>query len=95
MRRSIRAIPVPLAAAALLVLAPTAHAVNGQLIVDGAVYQDPSGCIFIGEDANRTFENNTEGVVTVFPRVDCSGEASAVLPSGDSGTYPGKSVAVG
>ncbi|MFF3224488.1 hypothetical protein ACFYV7_16965 [Nocardia suismassiliense] len=94
MRRSVRAVLGSLVGAAMCAAAPVAAADQGELIVGGTVYSNPSGCIMLGTDTVRHIENKTSTVVTVYTDASCQGIATAVLRPGDSGTYTGKSVVV-
>jgi hypothetical protein len=74
---------------------PAAHAAQGSLVVNGTVHRDPSGCMQIGGgSAPQSIENHTDATITVYYLTGRKGEASTVLPSGESRTFSGSSIQV-
>ncbi|QIS10894.1 hypothetical protein [Nocardia arthritidis] len=94
MRRSMYAVPIGFAVAAL-VCAPGAHAAGGDLIVNGSPFSDPAGCVFLGADDVYNIQNNTGSVITLYTKAECDGDSTAILSPGDSGSYTAKSALVG
>ncbi|MFD0364316.1 hypothetical protein ACFQZZ_22985 [Nocardia sp. GCM10030253] len=95
MRRSVRAVPGVLMITAVIAAAPMATAAQGELIVDDTTYKNPHGCLYLGVDKNRSFTNNTDNTISIYPTTGCLGFATAILPAGESGTYTSKSVQIG
>ncbi|MFI6165736.1 hypothetical protein ACIBCN_03015 [Nocardia sp. NPDC051052] len=94
MRRSVRAVLGTLSAAAICAAAPLAVADECGLFVDGVNYTNRNGCLLLGEDAPRNFENGTDSVVTIYADATCGGISTGVLSAHDSGTYTGKSMII-
>ncbi|QIS10893.1 hypothetical protein [Nocardia arthritidis] len=88
-------IPIlPAVFAAIVLGAPAAAAAQGNLIIDGVTYSDPSGCILLG-GGTHFMQNDTGSVITIYPTGQCGGSASGILTAGSSGSYTGKSVVIG
>ncbi|MFI9403878.1 hypothetical protein [Nocardia sp. NPDC052316] len=92
MKHSVRVALGVLSVVAVCVAAPTAGAVEGELLVDGTDYGGQSGCIDLGPNASRKFVNNSDRVVTIYMNAQCMGAASGILGARQSGTYTGKSM---
>ncbi|MEU2128423.1 hypothetical protein [Streptomyces sp. NPDC018352] len=74
-----------LAAAAMLSVSVTqsASAAQGDLVVNGMVYSDPSGCY----PSNRwplTVENYTNDLAVIFQSADCTGPILGIVRPGSS-----------
>ncbi|MYV98990.1 hypothetical protein [Streptomyces sp. SID3343] len=83
MRRPIAALGVLAAVGALCLTLPgAASAAPGELIVNGQVITDPSGCYPFGNPP-LTVQNNTSAVAYVFSSSNCTGRAE-VVQAGDS-----------
>ncbi|MGA5198749.1 hypothetical protein [Streptomyces exfoliatus] len=81
MRRFVAALGV-VAAAAVCVSAPQAHAASGVLVVNGQVYADPHGCYPAG-GFFVTVTNNTDRTAYIYPNGGCWGQHEGwVLPGG-------------
>ncbi|WP_216903435.1 hypothetical protein [Nocardia alni] len=79
---------------AALAAAP-AQAATGALNIDGAFYQNPSGCLAFGNATIPTaIANNTDAVATVYSSTNCSGTQMGTVPPGGKGTYEAGSVQV-
>ncbi|MEU9608187.1 hypothetical protein [Streptomyces sp. NPDC048057] len=80
MRRLASTLGVLVAAATLAVAVPqSAFAANGDLILNGVVHHDPSGCF----DSTRRplfVDNRTDEYVYVFTGADCTGRVVEVVP---------------
>lgn len=94
MRSSVRAVLGSLSVAAVCAAAPVALADECGLFVGGVNYTDRNGCVLLGEDAPRDFENGTDHVVTIYADATCGGMSTGVLSAHDSGTYTGKSMII-
>ncbi|WP_433663420.1 hypothetical protein ACQPW1_15590 [Nocardia sp. CA-128927] len=94
MRRSIRAVLGSVSAAAVCAAAPMAVADGCGLFVNGVNYTGRNGCVLLGDDAPRDFENDTDSVVTIYADATCGGIATEVLSPHDSGPYTGKSMII-
>ncbi|MEU7216368.1 hypothetical protein [Nocardia iowensis] len=94
MRCSVRALLGGLSVVAMCAAAPVAAAGQGELKVGDTVYNNPSGCVMLGQDTVREIQNNTDSVVTIYKDAQCDGIATAVLAPGNNGTYSGKSALV-
>ncbi|WP_405715713.1 MULTISPECIES: hypothetical protein [unclassified Streptomyces] len=82
MRRALTAFGT-LAAAAMLSVSVTqsAGAATGDLIINGKVHSNPSGCF----DSDRWplgVDNRTDDLVLIFEDASCSGSVIAVVPPG-------------
>ncbi|MFB8280707.1 hypothetical protein [Nocardia colli] len=95
MRRSFRAVLGSLSVVAVCAAAPLAIAEDCGLFVDGVNYTGRNGCVLLGEDTIRNFENDTDSVVTVYADATCGGVSTGVLSPGDSGPFTGKSMIIG
>ncbi|MGW5675703.1 hypothetical protein ACWEV4_11585 [Streptomyces sp. NPDC003860] len=80
MRRLASTLGVLAAAATLAVAVPqSAYAANGDLILNGVVHHDPSGCF----DSTRRplfVDNRTDEYVFVFSSGGCTGRVIDVVP---------------
>lgn len=84
MRRLTKALGVCAAAAAMMLTIPgSAYAANGILIIDGAVHQNPSGCLPLGDFVQPVVINGTDAVVEVWSGPDCTGQVDWLI-------YPGQ-----
>ncbi|WP_405162244.1 hypothetical protein OG203_39030 [Nocardia sp. NBC_01499] len=95
MRRSVRAVLGSLSVAAVCAAAPLAVADGCGLFVGGVNYNGRTGCVLLGEDAIRDFQNDTDSVVTVYADATCEGVSTGVLAPRDSGNFTGKSMVIG
>lgn len=95
MRRSVRAVLGGLSVAAVCAAAPMAVAEGCGLFVGGVNYSERTGCVLLGEDAIRDFQNDSDHVVTIYANASCEGDSTGVLAPRDSGTYTGKSMIIG
>ncbi|MET8540914.1 hypothetical protein ABZW03_09690 [Kitasatospora sp. NPDC004799] len=95
-RRTATVLGAWLAAVALAVSVPnTAYAAKGVLIIDGAVHQDPSGCITLGDFVPPVVTNYTDQLVQVWTGVDCSGRIETlIVPDRTYAVIAGRSVFV-
>ncbi|RLV10199.1 hypothetical protein CTZ27_02935 [Streptomyces griseocarneus] len=84
MRRVLPRLLCALAAAALLsTTAPgPVYAASGQLVLNGRVFTDPSGC-YRNLNAPLSVQNHTRTVAFVHTTQDCTGPAQTV-PAGQS-----------
>ncbi|KAA8883999.1 hypothetical protein F3087_35610 [Nocardia colli] len=94
MGRSVRAVLGSLSVVAVCAAAPLAVADGCGLFVGGVNYTDRNGCVLLGEDAPRDFQNDTDSVVTIYADATCGGISTGVLSPHDNGTYTGKSMIV-
>ncbi|MFI9273811.1 hypothetical protein ACIGXM_24330 [Kitasatospora sp. NPDC052896] len=83
MKRALHAAGVALTAAALcLTTAISASAATGQLVLDGKVINNPSGCY--NSDRWPLFvDNRTDQPVLVFDGQNCQGRVLQVVDPGD------------
>ncbi|MFF0445124.1 hypothetical protein ACFYT4_01670 [Streptomyces sp. NPDC004609] len=74
-----------LAAATMLAVAvpQSALAAHGDLIINGKVHHDPSGC-YSSDRWPLSVENHTDQPALVFDGPDCSGGIVGVVPPGGS-----------
>ncbi|WP_043468451.1 hypothetical protein [Kitasatospora sp. MBT66] len=95
-RRTATVLGAWLAAAALAVAVPnTAYAAHGILIVDGAPYQDPRGCLPLGDFVQPVVTNYTDSVVQVRSGTSCEGAVEKfVVPGETYAVLGGRSVLV-
>ncbi|WP_328956580.1 hypothetical protein [Kitasatospora purpeofusca] len=95
-RRTATVLGAWLAAAALAVAVPnTAYAAHGILIIDGAAYQDPSGCLTLGDFVQPVVTNYTDSVVQVRAGTSCKGPVEKLVVPGESyAALGGRSVLV-
>ncbi|MFJ8850661.1 hypothetical protein [Streptomyces sp. NPDC102437] len=85
MRRALTAFGT-LAAAAMLSVSGTqsASAAQGDLVVNGTVHSDPSGC-YPSDRLPLTVENYTNDLAVIFQGADCSGPILGIVLPGSSG----------
>ncbi|KOV34519.1 hypothetical protein ADK60_11285 [Streptomyces sp. XY431] len=95
-RRTATALGAWLAAAALAVAVPnTAYAAHGILVIDGAAYQDPRGCLPLGDFVQPLVTNYTDSVVQVRAGTSCEGAVEKFVVPGESyAALGGRSVLV-
>ncbi|MCX5110115.1 hypothetical protein OOK13_16505 [Streptomyces sp. NBC_00378] len=74
-----------LAAAAMLSVSVTqsASAAQGDLVVNGTVYSDPTGC-YPSDRWPLSVENYTNDLAVIFQGADCSGPILGVVAPGGS-----------
>ncbi|MEU7140692.1 hypothetical protein ABZ942_14670 [Nocardia sp. NPDC046473] len=94
MRRSVRAVVGGLTAVAVCAGAPSAVADGCGLFVNGVNYTGRNGCVLLGDDAIRDFQNDSDSVVTIYADATCQGVSTGVLSPHDSGPFTGKSMIV-
>ncbi|MGQ4617218.1 hypothetical protein [Nocardia sp. R7R-8] len=82
-----------LLAAAGIAAAPGAHAAGGVLFADGAVYENPVGCLEVGDGSDVAIRNRTDSVAHLYESPDCSGDV-VVLPPNDGAYFAVRSVRV-
>ncbi|MEV8529271.1 hypothetical protein AB0451_34875 [Streptomyces sp. NPDC052000] len=75
------------ASATLCLTAPTVHAASGDLILNGRVFANPSGC-YRELNAPLSVQNRTGTVAYIFASRDCTGPAQ-VVPARQSGSSAG------
>ncbi len=92
-----RVIPVLLGGLFLAALASgPAQAATGTIDIDGATYENPSGCIAFGDATiPQAIANNSSVSLTVYSATDCTGQRKGTVPPGGSGTFQAGSVKVG
>ncbi|MFE7564801.1 hypothetical protein [Kitasatospora sp. NPDC057500] len=82
-RRTATVLGAWLAAAALAVGVPnTAHAAHGVLIIDGAAYPEPSGCLPLGDFVRPVVTNLTDSAVQIWTGSGCTGQIEAIIAPG-------------
>ncbi|GAA1387795.1 hypothetical protein GCM10009639_13370 [Kitasatospora putterlickiae] len=82
-RRTATVLGAWLAAAALAVGVPnTAYAAHGVLIIDGAAFPEPSGCLPLGDFVQPVVTNLTDSAVQFWTGSDCTGRIEAVISPG-------------
>ncbi|MFF2354666.1 hypothetical protein ACFVVL_33500 [Kitasatospora sp. NPDC058115] len=83
-RRTATVVGAWLAAAALAVAVPdTAYAAHGVLIIDGAAFPEPSGCLALGDFAPPVVANLTDSGVQVRTGSGCTGGIEHVIAPGE------------
>ncbi|MEU6188736.1 hypothetical protein [Nocardia sp. NPDC047038] len=73
--------------------APGANAAGGVLFADGVVYENPVGCVEVGDGSDVEIRNRTDGVAHLYESPDCSGDV-VVLPPNDGAYFAVRSVRV-
>ncbi|QDY76526.1 hypothetical protein [Streptomyces qinzhouensis] len=97
MRRLATVLTTLTAAAALAVAIPQsaspAFAATGELILNGTVHVDPSGCY--RSDRRPLFvDNRTDSYVFVYERADCAGRTIGIVRPDQRSSWPlGRAVA--
>ncbi|MER7708317.1 hypothetical protein ABTX81_36180 [Kitasatospora sp. NPDC097605] len=83
-RRTATVLGAWLAAAALAVGVPNAaYAAHGVLIIDGAAFPEPSGCLPLGDFVPPTVANLTDSAVQVWTGSGCTGRIEHVIVPGE------------
>ncbi|MFF7459742.1 hypothetical protein [Kitasatospora sp. NPDC008115] len=83
-RRTATVLGAWLAAAALAVGVPnTAYAAHGVLIIDGAAYPEPSGCLPLGDFVQPVVANLTDSGVQVWTGSGCTGQVEHIIVPGE------------
>ncbi|MGW4378480.1 hypothetical protein [Kitasatospora sp. NPDC004531] len=85
MRRTARILGALAAAATLALAVPTsAGAAQGLLIVNGVVYQDPSGCYPLDDSVPSVVSNQTDAIAEVHAGPDCTGQVTWLIYPGET-----------
>lgn|GEM_PF-4590030 len=92
-----RVVPILLGGLFVAVLAAApAQAATGTVDIDGATYENPSGCLAFGDATiPQAIANNTGVTLTVYSATDCTGVTKGTVPPGGSGNFEAGSVKVG
>lgn len=80
-------------AAAGIIAAPAANAADGALFADGVVYENPVGCVEVGDGSDVEIRNRTDVVVHLHDAPGCSGDVVALAPN-DAAYFAVRSVRV-
>ncbi|MEU6867506.1 hypothetical protein ABZ924_30415 [Streptomyces sp. NPDC046876] len=84
MRRMAMALSALAAAAALAVTVPgSAYAAEGLLVINGAAYEDPSGCYAV-DSFPTSVGNYTDAIVEVHTGPDCAGPVEWLVYPGET-----------
>ena len=94
MRRLVTSLGVLASATALFLAVPSSsYAANGELVLNGRVFFNPSGC-YRELNAPLSVENRTSTVAYVFTSRDCTGPAQTVPPGQATSASAGHSVRI-
>ncbi|MGW4327222.1 hypothetical protein ACWEKR_15150 [Nocardia sp. NPDC004573] len=80
-------------AVAGIIAAPTANAADGVLFADDVAYENPAGCLEVGDGSDVEIRNRTDVVVHLHDAPGCSGDVVALAP-GDAAYFAVRSVRV-
>ncbi|WP_174189355.1 hypothetical protein [Nocardia barduliensis] len=94
MRRTVPALLAVLAAAGFAAAAPGAHAAEGTLFAHGLSYENPVGCLEVGDGSDVEIRNRTDGVVHLYDAPGCAGAVVEGLAPNDAAYFAVRSVLV-
>ncbi|MFI0741186.1 hypothetical protein ACH4PU_24365 [Streptomyces sp. NPDC021100] len=89
-----KALGVLAAAGALCLALPgSSYAASGQLVLNGRIFDNPTGC-FRNLNAPLSVQNKTTTAAHVFTTMDCTGPAQMVPPRQSTVVPRGRSVSI-
>ncbi|WP_063053592.1 hypothetical protein [Nocardia arthritidis] len=94
MRPTVPALLAVLATAGIAAAAPGANAAEGALFAAGLSYENPAGCLDVGDGSDVEIRNRTDGVVHLYDVPGCSGDVVEVLAPNDAAYFAVLSVRV-
>ncbi|KAI8089133.1 uncharacterized protein BX664DRAFT_332262, partial [Halteromyces radiatus] len=70
------------------------EACNGEILVNGQVYIDPTGCLDTGYPTEAIVENRCDKVLQVYTDINCLGSVAGKVDPGQSLEVPNGSILV-